>query len=45
MNPSFSKIGDVRPQNIFINDQSEVKIANVFSWPHEGTNVIKAIDN
>ena len=45
MDPSFSKIGDVRPQNIFINDQGQVKISNVYSWPHEVTNYTKVLDN
>ena len=45
MDPSFSKIGDVRPHNIFINDQGQVKISNVYSWPHEVTNYTKVLDN
>lgn len=42
MIPPFSKIGDVRPQNIFINDQGEVKVTNLYSWPREITNFMKA---
>lgn len=34
MKPDFSKIGDVRPQNIFINEKSQIKVANLFSWPN-----------
>lgn len=44
MSPPFSKIGDVRPQNIFINDQGEVKVANLYSWPRENTNFMKAFE-
>ena len=35
------KIGDVRPHNIFINEEGQIKIANVFSWPYEKTNFEK----
>jgi len=27
------KVGDIRPQNIFINEDGQVKVANIFSWP------------
>lgn len=45
MKPAFSKIGDVRPHNIFINDQGQVKVANTYSWPRESTNFTKAFEN
>jgi hypothetical protein len=45
MIPPFSKIGDIRPHNIFINDQSEVKIVTMLSWPHEETNFTKTIES
>jgi hypothetical protein len=45
MFPSFSKIGDVRPQNIFINDKGQIKVSNLFSWPHENTNFTKVLDH
>lgn len=35
------KIGDVRPHNVFINEEGQIKIANVFSWPYEKTNFEK----
>jgi hypothetical protein len=35
------KIGDVRPHNIFINEEGQIKIANAFSWPYEKTNFEK----
>lgn len=36
-----SKIGDVRPYNIFINEEGQIKIANLHSWPNEKTNFDK----
>jgi hypothetical protein len=36
------KIGDVRPHNIFINEEGQIKIANAFSWPYEKTNFEKS---
>lgn len=36
-----SKIGDVRPYNIFINEEGQIKIANLFSWPYERNNFDK----
>ena len=35
------KIGDVRPYNIFINEEGQIKIANILSWPYEKTNFEK----
>jgi predicted double-glycine peptidase len=39
------RLGDVRPHNIFLNAQAEMKIANVYSWPRESTNFNKTFDN
>ncbi len=39
---STEKIGDVRPQNVFINDQGLIKLSNILSWPGEKTNYQKA---
>lgn len=30
-----AKIGDVRPQNIFISERGKIKLANSYSWPGE----------
>lgn len=38
-------MGDVRPHNIFINSQGDMKVANVYSWPRESTNFNKTFDN
>lgn len=27
------KVGDIRPSNIFVNDNGQVKLAGVYSWP------------
>ena len=45
MYPPSSKLGDIRPHNIFINDQGEVKAANLLSWPMELTNYAKGLEN
>ena len=39
------KVGDIRPQNVFLNSDGEAKISSVLSWPREGTNFSKAFDN
>ena len=36
------KIGDVRPDNIFINEDGQVKVATTYSWPSEQTNYSKS---
>ena len=37
------KIGDVRPDNIFLSDDGQIKVSNLFSWPCETTNYEKTI--
>ncbi len=37
-----AKVGDIRPDNIFINEDGQVKVACVDSWPGEQTNYAKA---
>ena len=37
------KIGDVRPYNIFINEEGHIKVANAFSWPLETNNFDKRV--
>ena len=39
------KVGDIRPANIFLNAEGQIKIANIFSWPNETTNYQKTILN
>lgn len=38
-----TKVGDVRPDNIFINECGQIRIANLCSWPSERTNYEKVI--
>ena len=32
---SESKIGDLRPVNVFLSEKGKIKVANEFSWPGE----------
>ena len=36
------KMGDVRPKNIFVNEDGKVKVATKYSWPREISNYEKA---
>ena len=38
-------MGDIRPANIFLSEEGQVKIANAFSWPSEIPNYQKTILN
>lgn len=40
-----NKIGDVRPHNIFLNADGDLKVSNLYSWPRENSNFNKAFDN
>lgn len=40
-----SKIGDVRPENVFINAEGKIKTSNLLSWPGEKSGFNKAFDN
>jgi serine/threonine protein kinase len=37
-------IGDIRPHNVFINSNGQVKFSSLFSWPSEKTNYSKTFD-
>lgn len=37
-------MGDVRPRNIFLNEDGDIKVSNSLSWPLEISNVQKAMD-
>lgn len=39
------KVGDIRPENVFLNADGEAKTSCVLSWPREGTNFSKTFDN
>ena len=36
-----SKVGDIQPKNIFINEMGQIKVSTVFSWPCEEVNLAK----
>lgn len=38
------KLGDVRPRNIFLNEEGKIKVANSLSWPSEVPNIQKTMD-
>ena len=37
------KTGDIRPSNIFFNDNGDVKVVTQHSWPEESTNYEKTL--
>lgn len=37
-----TKVGDIRPENVFINEDGQIKLASKFSWPLENDNYAKA---
>lgn len=37
-------MGDIRPDNIFLNELGNIKVSNSLSWPLEVTNLQKAFD-
>ena len=43
--PAFSKVGDIRPQNVFINDKTQVKVTSLNTFPKEISNYSKTFEN
>jgi len=37
------KLGDIRPQNIFISPEGQVRVATQYTWPGEQTNYQKTV--
>lgn len=37
------KLGDIRPQNIFISPEGQVRVSTQYSWPGEQTNYQKTV--
>jgi hypothetical protein len=35
------KTGDIRSENVFINEEGQIKVGAYFSWPGEQTNYSK----
>ena len=40
-----NKVGDIRPHNVFLNQEGEAKVSSCYSWPREQTNFSKTFDN
>lgn len=38
------RLGDVRPENVFLNEAGNIRVSNSLSWPLELTNLQKAFD-
>lgn len=38
------KLGDIKPENVFVNEEGLIKVANVFSWTSELPSFTKAVD-
>lgn len=39
-----NKLGDIKPSNIFVNDEGKIKVASIFSWPRELPSYTKLVD-
>lgn len=39
------KAGDIRPKNIFINEEGLIKVVTQFSFPDERVNYMKALED
>lgn len=37
-------LGDIRPKNIFLNEEGKIKVSSSLSWPLENTNIQKSFD-
>lgn len=38
------KLGDIKPENIFVNEDGKVRVASQFSWPDELPSFARALD-
>jgi hypothetical protein len=38
------KLGDIRPKNIFLNEDGKIKVSNSQAWPSEISNIQKSFD-
>ena len=38
-------LGDIRPKNIFLNEEGSIKLPNRDSWPYEKAKLEKALSN
>ena len=37
-------MGDIKPQNVFVNDVGQMKVANIYSWPDEKPSYLKIVE-
>jgi hypothetical protein len=45
-NEDHSKVmGDIRPKNIFLNEEGSIKVPNSVTWPYENSKLAKALSN
>lgn len=44
-NGKTPKLGDINPQNVFVNDEGHIRVANIYSWPHERFSYWKVLEN
>lgn len=38
------KLGDIKPENIFVNEEGKVRVASQYSWPDELPSFARALD-
>ena len=38
------KVGDIKPENVFVNDEGLIRVVNVFSWTGELPSFVKAVE-
>lgn len=38
------KLGDIKPDNVFVNDIGQIKVANIYSWPNEKPSYWKVVE-
>lgn len=38
------KLGDIKPENVFVNEAGQIKVANIYSWPNEKASYQKVIE-
>ncbi len=38
------KVGDIKPENVFVNEEGQAKIASQYSWPDELPSFTRALD-
>lgn len=44
INGHESRLGDVRPENVFLSEKGKIKLANEYSWPGEANGQLKLLE-